>query len=197
MLQQNYPCMQLNSGMKLNHLRVLVSNKGISGQRNIKFLVWRIFTFLPGLTSLNATSAAVFAAAITSACLPVTGPSLRTWVCATTAMKPSMWHPISLQSNESTSLSSRSSTISPLTIHTHNTYDTLKGTYIFKISPSSNTVSSLASGEKWQTVLFTEIHVGNATPLSIFFLTFLYILPDCLYSSDMQHYLRQKKYQLL
>lgn len=53
-------------------------------------------------------------------------------------------------------------------------------TYIFTISPSSNTVSSLASGEKWQTVLFTEMQVGKATPLSIFLLTFLYTFPVCL-----------------
>uniref|UniRef100_A0A2P2LUY3 EBP1 n=1 Tax=Rhizophora mucronata TaxID=61149 RepID=A0A2P2LUY3_RHIMU len=31
-----------------------------------------------------------------SAALPVTGPSWRTWVCPTTAMSPSMWHPMSL-----------------------------------------------------------------------------------------------------
>lgn len=53
-------------------------------------------------------------------------------------------------------------------------------TYIFNISPASNNVSSLDSGEKWQTVLFTEMQVGNATPLSIFFLTFLYTFPVCL-----------------
>uniref|UniRef100_A0A2P2LUZ7 Proliferation-associated protein 2G4-like n=1 Tax=Rhizophora mucronata TaxID=61149 RepID=A0A2P2LUZ7_RHIMU len=80
-----------------------------------------------------------------SAALPVTGPSWRTWVCPTTAMSPSMWHPMS----------------------------------ILTISPSSNTTSSLASGEKWQTVLFTEMQVGKATPLSIFLFTFLYTLPVC------------------
>lgn len=53
--------------------------------------------------------------------------------------------------------------------------------YIFNKSPSSNTISSLASGEKWQTVLFTEMQVGKATPLSIFLLTFLYMLPVCLH----------------
>lgn len=54
-------------------------------------------TFFPGLTSLRATSAAVLAAARTSAARPVTGPSQSTCVCATTALKPSMWQPRSLQ----------------------------------------------------------------------------------------------------
>lgn len=48
------------------------------------------FTFLPGLTSLKATSAAVLAAAMTSAALPVIGPSCKTWVWATMAMNPSI-----------------------------------------------------------------------------------------------------------
>ena len=56
---------------------------------------WK-FTFFPGLTSLKATSAAVLAAAITSAAFPVTGPSWRTWVCATTVINPSIWQPKSL-----------------------------------------------------------------------------------------------------
>ena len=37
--------------------------------------ILQLITFFPGLTSLKATSAAVFAAAITSAARPVTGPS--------------------------------------------------------------------------------------------------------------------------
>lgn len=56
-----------------------------------------MLTFFPGLTSLKATSAAVFAAAITSAARPVTGPDWMTCVWATTAIKPSIWHPKSLQ----------------------------------------------------------------------------------------------------
>lgn len=60
----------------------------------------RWLTFFPGLTSLKATSAAVFAAAITSAARPVSGPSWRTCVCATTAMNPSIWHPISLYQHQ-------------------------------------------------------------------------------------------------
>lgn len=57
-------------------------------------------TFFPGLTSLKETSAAVFAAAMTSAALPVTGPSWRAWVWATTAMNPSIWQPMSLYEEE-------------------------------------------------------------------------------------------------
>lgn len=42
---------------------------------------------------------------------------------------------------------------------------THKPTYIFTRSPSSSVISgSLKSGEKWQTQLFTEIHVGKAIP---------------------------------
>jgi hypothetical protein len=37
--------------------------------------ILQLITFFPGLTSLKATSAAVLAAAITSAARPVTGPS--------------------------------------------------------------------------------------------------------------------------
>jgi hypothetical protein len=33
------------------------------------------------------------------------------------------------------------------------------------MSPSSNTVSSLARGEKWQIVLLTDMQVGKATTL--------------------------------
>jgi hypothetical protein len=52
--------------------------------------------------------------------------------------------------------------------------------YILTMSFSSSTVSSVARGEKWHTVLFTDKHVGKATPLSIFFFAFLYIFPVCL-----------------
>ena len=38
-------------------------------------------------------------------------------------------------------------------------------TYILTTSPSSNTTSlSLRRGEKWQTQLLTDMHVGNAIP---------------------------------
>lgn len=40
-----------------------------------------------------------------------------------------------------------------------------KTTYIFTRSPSLSVISgSLKRGEKWQTQLFTEIHVGKAIP---------------------------------
>lgn len=42
---------------------------------------------------------------------------------------------------------------------------THKPTYIFTRSPSLRVISgSLKRGEKWQTQLFTEIHVGKAIP---------------------------------
>jgi hypothetical protein len=51
--------------------------------------------------------------------------------------------------------------------------------------PSSNTVSSLARGEKWQIVLLTDMQVGKATILSIFFFffAFLYTLLVCLHTN--------------
>jgi hypothetical protein len=50
--------------------------------------------------------------------------------------------------------------------------------------PSSNTVSSLARGEKWQIVLLTDMQVGKATTLSIFFFfAFLYTLLVCLHTN--------------
>lgn len=45
-----------------------------SQEQKYKFKIFNGITFLPGLTSLRATSAAVFAAARTSAALPITGP---------------------------------------------------------------------------------------------------------------------------
>lgn len=75
--------------------------------------------------------------------------------------------------------------------HLVSTYDIINWTnqkpYIFTISPSSSTDSSLASGEKWQTTLLTDKQVGKATPLSIFFFTFLYMLPLCLYIINKHH----------
>jgi hypothetical protein len=53
------------------------------------------------------------------------------------------------------------------------------------MSFSEIVVSSFARGEKWQTTLLMEMHVGNATPLSIFFLAFLYTLPVCLQGKEL------------
>lgn len=68
-----------------------------------------------------------------------------------------------------------------------------KKAYIFTISPSSKTVSSPANGEKWHIVLFTEMHVGNATPLSIFFFTFLYMFPVCLSQTEFSDKFTQRQ----
>lgn len=70
------------------------------GRRDGEPLGTRGRTFFPGRTRRSATSAAVLAAASRSAALPSTGAlgsSPATTVCATTAMKPSMWHPKSLR----------------------------------------------------------------------------------------------------
>ena len=56
----------------------------------LKLHQYKQITFFPGLTSLKATSAALFAAAMTSAALPEMVPSWITWVCAATAINPSM-----------------------------------------------------------------------------------------------------------
>ena len=126
-------------------------------------------TFFPGLTSLIATSAAVLAAARTSAALPVTGPFVITWVWATTAIKPSIWQPISL-SNENRIVSI---TIQFPKKKITEQVGARQFNYILTISFSSRTASSVASGEKWQTVLFTDTQVGKAMPLSIFLFAFL------------------------
>lgn len=59
----------------------------------------RAHTLHPGRTIRNATSAAVYAAMITSALGPVTSAAPTTIVVATGAMNPSRWHPRSLDIN--------------------------------------------------------------------------------------------------